>query len=176
MVAVFLVILGGPERAHARTGASAYRGRPMGRGPFGVGVQVGAPLGITAKWWFSGTFSADIAVGAGFGADPHVHADLIWEAGELYRGRDYLMRLYLGGGARVEIEDRNDGLGNEPPPAEDEKKESDLDVGPRALVGLEHRFRQIPPLELFIEVGVGYDVVPETGPTVDGAIGARWYF
>jgi hypothetical protein len=169
-----ILLVATPLSAHAqRIGAASPRGRPYNHGPIGVGVQAGVPLGVTAKLWLGGVASIDVAAGVGAGADPHVHADLIWEAGELYRGQQYLERFYIGIGGRFEAEDDDDGWRGRPT---DDEEEPDTDAGPRILYGIEHRFRSYSDLEIFLEFALGYDLVDETHTTIDGALGARWYF
>ena len=161
-----------PAAASGRISNSGGRGRPFNTRPFGLGVEVGSPVGVTAKLWLGDTLSMDLAVGAGFGADPHGQLDLVYDQIEVFRGRSALLRFYLGGGIRVESEDDNDRLDGK---HEDEVKK-DLDAGPRAVFGLEWRTPHLTPLELFLEAAPGYDFADETGTTFDAALGLRWYF
>ena len=52
----------------------------------------------------------------------------------------------------------------------------DTDLGPRVPIGVEARFAQVKPLEVYFEAAPGIDFVDETGLTVDVALGARWFF
>lgn len=141
-----------------------------GPGPFGLGVVIGAPTGVTVKGRLGQTSSVDGAFGLGVGADVHVHGDYLFEGlPVILKDAESGITLdwYLGVGARMLLVDDNDRNG---------KDDDDLEFGPRAPIGLEMYLSSVPNMELFLELAIGLDLVDETGITADGGLGFRWFF
>jgi hypothetical protein len=169
---LLLALLGGAEPAFAQEGST-----PDTPGALGIGLVVGSPTGLTGKWVAGQSIAFDAAIGIGFGEDLHVHADWLYEGDELLQEEGATLRWFAGVGARVEFDDDDDDNGNDDNNGnDDENDDDDLDLGPRVPVGLELRFASVRSLELFAEVALGIEVIDDAGLTLDGGIGARWFF
>lgn len=164
--AVFL--FGGATRAGAQEATTVKDGS------LGVGLVVGSPTGLSAKWMAGKSVAFDAAIGIGFGQDLHLHADWLYEGDALLKEEGATLSWFAGVGGRLEWDDDDDdrGRGN----GNDEDDDDDLDLGPRVPVGLELRFASVKPLEIFGEIALGIEIVDDTGLTLDGGIGARWFF
>ncbi len=120
-----------------------------------LGVILGEPTGISAKFWQSGTSAIDAAAAWSFGKEEslHLHASYLKhkpleaEAGSLY--------LYYGIGARALFAD-------------------DPRFGARIPVGLQYNIEDTR-LSLFFEVAPTFDLVPATDFGVNGGIGVRYF-
>lgn len=154
------LLLAAPEHAHAQEPAP---------GALGLGVIVGSPTGLSAKFRASRANSFDAAVGLGFGNYFHVHANWLYEMPPLLREEGVTLAWFAGIGGRFAVRDR-DGRGR------DGDDGDDVDAGPRVPIGLELRFSTVPQLELFGEIAPGVEIVDDVGLFLDGGIGARWFF
>src|SRR5688572_28336210 len=69
-------------------------------GPFGLGVIVGSPTGVSAKLYLNRTNAIDGAIGLSvLGAGGlHVHADYLWHPLMLARDDAFFLPLYIGAG------------------------------------------------------------------------------
>lgn len=125
-------------------------------GDFGAGVQVGRPIGGTAKFWLDGIHAID--GGVGWGSDFVFHTDFVWHGWKAFQQpKQGKLALQLSLGMRIE----------------DEPHETD--VGLRTLAGLDY-WVQGYPLELFAEVGPVFLVNNGGDVSADGAVGIRYYF
>jgi hypothetical protein len=135
-----------------------------GQAGTGLGVIVGEPTGISAKFWTGGNTAIDAAAAWSLYKYQalHVHANLLFHSFDLLDVPAGALPAYVGVGGRMKL------AGNS-----DEYK--DFRLGVRVPVGLEYLFDGIP-IGLFIEVAPVLDILPGTGFGVNGAAGARWYF
>ncbi len=129
------------------------------QGDFGLGVILGAPTGLSAKYWLSGKTAIDGALAWHFGENDRfqIHGNHLWhwELKDL-RTTEGRLPLYAGIGLRVIAG-------------------SDTDAGIRIPLGASYLFERAP-LEAFIELVPVLDVIPSTDADLDGAIGIRYYF
>ncbi len=128
-------------------------------GPFGLGVILGEPTGITAKLFLGGVENA---------LDLHLTWDFTDDAFAIFS--DYLFHfqpwsspstgldlpMYVGIGGSVAFR-------------------KDVRVGARIPVGLAMHF-QNAPVEIFLEIVPGLRLVPNTTFDLGGGIGVRYYF
>jgi hypothetical protein len=120
-----------------------------------LGIILGEPTGISAKFWQSGTTAVDAAAAWSFGKEEslHLHASYLKhkpleaETGSLY--------LYYGLGARALFAD-------------------DPRFGARIPVGLQYNI-EASRLSLFFEVAPTFDLIPATDFGVNGGIGIRYF-
>jgi hypothetical protein len=120
-----------------------------------LGIILGEPTGISAKFWQSGTTAVDAAAAWSFGKEEslHLHASYLKhspldvEEGSLY--------LYYGLGARALFAD-------------------DPRFGARIPVGLQYNI-EASRLSLFFEVAPTFDLIPATDFGVNGGIGVRYF-
>jgi hypothetical protein len=131
------------------------RGRPTG---FALGIIVGKPTGITLKTDISKKHTFDFRIGWALpGERFHVACDYIsyfpkW----IEREKWY---PYLGIGSRLTMKQEEDTL--------------QFNLGIRVGIGVEHVYRE---LGLFAELYPVVELVPETGLSLEGGIGVRYYF
>lgn len=148
-ILLILLIMGGS--AFARRG-----------GPFGLGIIIGEPTGISGKLWLTRTTALDGAIGWSWGHRLHMHFDYLWHNFHLIRVERGQLPLYLGIGGRLSIHEKPKG-------------EGEVYLGIRGAVGLEYLFATVP-IDIFAEIALVMDIVPATRPDVEGGLGARFFF
>jgi hypothetical protein len=156
---------------------SAPRAARAEGGPFGLGLIIGSPTGISLKYYLGDSGQAiDGAVGFSFlGADGvHVHADYLWHPFMLTQDAAFSLPMHVGVGVRLLDHDRGrDG-------------DDDFHVGIRAPVGLTFDFTEVP-LDVFVEIALILDFhgdhkvnVNDDDDNVDldlnAGVGVRYYF
>jgi len=158
------------------------------KGTFGLGLELGAPTGLNAKYFLGGTMAIQGGVGVveGWYHDGlHLHAEAIWHPVVLTRTNAFVLPLYVGiGGRLLDHDDRHDRSDR----CYDGRVYydcSDTHLGLRAPVGLDFLFQQAP-LDLFVELALVVDVVyvgydPDymhhhDAASLYGALGGRYYF
>ncbi len=128
--------------------------------PFGAGVIVGEPTGVTAKYWVSDTTAFDAAVGWSFEGRTslHLHGSYLFHDFDLVEVAQGSLPLYAGIGGRLKARSgKSDRL------------------GVRVPFGAAYHFEDFP-LETFAEIVPILDVVPSSRVSLNAAIGARFYF
>lgn len=145
----------------------AARAQPAEKGVLGVGLIVGEPTGVSAKYYLSDDRAIDLAVGGAIvGRGIQVHSDFLWHPWILEQKESFALPLYLGVGGR--ILDHNGG-------GEDD---DDVHIGVRAPVGVLFDFTRVP-LDVFAELAGLLDFRTEGDPfgvALNAGIGARYYF
>ena len=138
---------------------------------FGLGVIIGEPTGISAKFWTSPVNAFDFGLGWSFGGDRigkykgyydggrrvHFHMDYLWHAFEAIHSSERFP-LYYGFGGRM-----NSGAGY------------DASVAVRGVFGiawLPHN----TPIDVFVELVPSLQLTSSTGFGMDAGIGARYFF
>ena len=121
----------------------------------GVGVELGQPMGVTAKYWLSSTTAVDGFMGYHFNSNFDMHADYLWHSFSTLNIENGRMPFYLGLGGRVD-------LGN------------DSDFGLRIPFGLSYLFPN-QPLEAYAEVAPVVQLLKNIGWDIDGSVGLRVY-
>jgi hypothetical protein len=141
------------------------------KGLFGIGVIIGEPTGVSAKYYLSDTTAFDAAVGGAFiKSGIQGHADFLWHPWTLESQSSFVLPAYLGPGLRVLVRD-GDG-----------SKESATFIGLRGVVGALLDFRKLP-LDVFVEVAgvVDYGIADAEddkgfGLSINAGAGVRYYF
>jgi hypothetical protein len=138
--------------------------------PFGLGIQLGAPSGITGKVYLGGRRNAlDFTFGAayydrylwgGIWAQVAYH----WHVAELTSGNGVTIPFRVGIGGFVST--YYYGWDRGP---------YDAVIGARVPFGLDFDLESAP-VQFYIEAGIDVTVLPPLGIGVDGGIGARYYF
>lgn len=138
-----------------------------GTSPLSLGVMVGDPTGINARYDLNKP-DPDYALIGALGLNPfdnddkvHGHVDIIRH---IKLPGDTPLRWYLGIGVRFRNRD-TPRIGDD----------DDVDFGPRVPIGLMY------PLEankgdIFAEIAPGWDFVDETGFQIDWGVGIRFRF
>lgn len=124
-------------------------------GPLGVGIILGDPTGISAKYWLDKTNAIDAAIGFDRFS---VHADY------LFHFRNVIPQT--GGGEF--------GAYVGPGLVYKDKKHDNM-VGVRFALGAAFEISQYP-VEIFAEIVPVLELSPDTDLNLDGGIGIRYYF
>lgn len=129
-------------------------------GPFGIGLVVGQPTGLTMELELSEHTAIDAAVGLDLFDERrfYFHLEFLYFLPTLVTADSLSLAAYLGvGGFIVDHPDR-------------------LGLGVRAPFGLSLEFTAVP-LEIFLEIALHVRLVPD-GPDFDpgAALGFRYYF
>lgn len=137
---------------------------------FGLGIVLGEPTGVTAKYFLSpnGALDFDLAFSL---IESHLwfSTDYLYHFGDLAPGAPgVLLRPYIGGGGIIAGRDRDD---------DDHDRDDDDEFGlaGRFTGGLSSLFTEVH-LELFIDGSVGVWIVPETDLNLGAVIGLRYFF
>lgn len=136
--------------------------------PFGLGLILGSPTGISAKAYIAKGHAIDAALGVAFvnGNGFHIHADYLWHPLILAHDEAFTLPLYIGIGGRMLFRGRDDKQGDK------------LHLGPRAPVGILFDFKTVP-IDVFLEVALVIDVIRTEGDDVvdiNAGVGVRYYF
>ena len=151
--------------------ASAQASAQEEKGLLGIGLIVGEPTGVSAKYYLSDDRAIDGAIGAGLiDTGFHMHGDYLFHPWILETQDSFVMPLYAGPGLRFLVADS--GRGND----------SVYHVGLRAAVGILFDFRNVP-IDVFVEVAPVFewkfsdnDDDAGFGVNVNAAAGVRYYF
>jgi len=136
--------------------------------PFGLGIQLGSPSGITGKYYLGGRQNAvSFAVGAYYGSG---YYDSFWVAGsydfhitELASGQGVAIPWRVGIGGFL----GSDGYYG--------RRRGDAVIGARVPVGLDFDLESAP-VQFYVEVAANLVLYPGIWAGLDAGIGARYYF
>jgi hypothetical protein len=153
--------------------SAAPRAARADGGPFGVGLIIGSPTGVSMKYYLGGSGQAiAAALGGAFAGDSgiHVHADYLWHPVMLTQDDAFNLPLHVGVGVRLLDHDRG------------KNDNDDFHVGVRAPVGLTFDFTSVP-LDVFLEVALILDFQSDDnhdgdtfGLDLNAGVGVRYYF
>jgi hypothetical protein len=137
---------------------------------FGMGLILGEPTGLSAKYWTSKDNAFDFGLGFAVGGDRltyhgnyyggsrvHFHVDYLWHSFNAIRASERFP-LYYGIGARF-----NSGGGY------------DGSFGVRGVFGIAW-FPHSTPIDLFAELVPVFQLTPDAGLGFDAGIGIRYFF
>jgi hypothetical protein len=161
--------------------------------PFGLGLILGAPTGLSAKLYLGKPFA--LQFGLGFVEDGfndrgdsdglHIHVEAVWHPAILANTPSFTLPFYIGVGGRILDDDDDYRCG---PGGDFVCEDDDTYIGVRAPVGLLMDFKTVP-LDVFLELAIVIDLIEldddSDDPDFDeghdrthlhGAIGVRYYF
>lgn len=153
---------------------------------FGLGLELGAPSGLTAKYFLGGNVAVQGGAGVieSWGEDGlHMHAEVVWHPALLHKGPAVSVPLHVGVGGRF-LQHQYDGRD-----CFDGRVyyycDEDTHLGVRAPVGVSFLFRKTP-LDVFVELALVVDFVflddndryyhDHDHAGINGVMGARYYF
>jgi hypothetical protein len=140
--------------------------RSADKGVLGLGLIVGEPTGVCAKYYLADDTAIDAAVGGAIiGRGIQVHADYLWHPWLLEQKETFVMPAYVGVGARL----LNQTGG---------QNDDHVALGVRVPVGIMFDFTKIP-LDVFVEVAGVLDYRSKGdafGVDINAGAGARYYF
>jgi hypothetical protein len=167
-----------PVTADARPRPAGKKGDFVANKTFGLGIMLGAPTGLSGKYYLSSDTALDFGIGVyGYGrrrhaGDLHLHLSFLWHPVVLAKADAFWLPLYFGIGGRIWDHDYG--------PDDDFDH---LHIGVRAPIGLAFDFQRVP-LDIFFEFALILDFVQDGfGDDHDGlygdftgALGVRYYF
>ena len=135
-------------------------------GPFGVGLILGEPTGLSSKLWLDAERKTAVDMAAAWSLsgdnDFHFHGDYLFhqyswlhDALNIQHGK---LPVYFGLGGRVRVRENRDD-----------------DVGIRIPIGVSYIFDQMP-VDVFAEIVPVVDIAPDTDGDLAGGVGVRFYF
>lgn len=126
---------------------------------FGIGLIVGQPTGLSAKYWTTGSTAFDFGLGYAFEKNSrmHLHFDYLFHTKNIFNTSENIA-LYYGPGARLRMVENGDSR-----------------LGLRFDVGLVWIPRNAP-IDVFFEVAPLLDIMPATDFSMNGGAGVRFYF
>jgi hypothetical protein len=154
-IAVGLLLVCARPAVHA----AALTRQPGHGGDFGIGAILGAPTGLSAKYWLSETSAIDGALAWHFGDDDRfqIHADHLWHFyPDSLRVPNGKLPFYFGAGLRILAGDHSE-------------------AGIRIPFGLSYLASAVP-VEAFAELAPVVEFAPDTEGSLEGGIGVRFYF
>ena len=124
---------------------------------FGLGILLGEPSGLSGKMWVSQVNAIDAGLAWSFKNSGflHIHADYLWHFPDVISSSERLV-ISAGLGGRL-------GTGH------------DAVLGVRIPFALAWWPRGVP-IDLFLELAPGLDLLPATEFEMQGGIGIRWFF
>jgi hypothetical protein len=139
--------------------------------PFGLGVIIGEPTGLSAKLWTSSVNAFDFGLGWSIGGDRigkykglydggtrvHFHMDYLWHAFDAIHSSERFP-LYYGIGGRL-----NTGAGY------------DNSLAVRGVFGIAW-LPHATPIDVFLELVPSLQLTTSTGFSLDAGFGARYFF
>ncbi|MBT8493863.1 MAG: hypothetical protein KJO07_12495 [Deltaproteobacteria bacterium] len=145
---------------------------------FGLGLMLGAPAGLSAKYYLGADTALDFGLGVyerfgnrfGRYGGLHFHMDFLWHPVNLVSTPAFELPLYFGIGGRLWDHDDYD----------DDRYRDDTHLGVRAPIGIAFDFNQVP-IDVFIELALVIDIVVDDArhdgfSDFNGAVGIRYYF
>jgi len=153
-----------PVAGDSGGGASAPQSSERLGGPFGLGLAVGAPSGVTGRLWFGDWSALQFTAGGNLGAvnSLAVTTDytIVFRPFQIADSL-YAVPLHIGGGINVDIDIQN-GV-------------TRLLMGPRAVFGASLLVPDLP-IDFHAELAPTVYFVETLGWSIDGQLGVRYYF
>ena len=156
------------------------------RSRFGLGLELGAPTGLSGKYFLGGMVAIQGGIGVmrdnwyyRYSDGLHLHAEVVWHPVVVHRSPTVTIPLHVGIGARVLDLDGRCWNGNDWV-----RCDNDTHIGLRAPFGISFLFGRTP-MDLFVELALVVDVLHlDDGPYmdeydragIDGVLGGRFYF
>ena len=152
--------------------AAAKPGRFAANKTFGLGIMLGAPTGLSGKYFFSPVSAIDFGVGFiryyRYRDGLHLHADYLYHPINLVSTQPFELPLYFGVGARIFDFDDNDRFDDD-----------GFALGVRVPLGIAFDFNEVP-LDVFIELALVIDFLFDYRDDylvdLNGAVGIRYWF
>lgn len=126
---------------------------------FGVGFVLGTPSGLSLSLPLGSANAVNAVLGYNLGdaANLQVQGDYVWIRENVLPVESGRISVYYGPGAFAIV-------GRDASAA-----------GIRAVVGIDYRFADVP-VQTFLEVGPGINVIPDTEAELGAGLGVRYYF
>lgn len=144
--------------------AEAKRG-----GPFGAGVILGDPSGLSAKLFLDRDSALDFGAGWSlYNERAHFHMDYLYHWPQRWGGGDWAMFLGVGGALTVwDHHHHHHGHHHD---------DDEVGFGVRVPFGVSWFPGRRAPFEVFAEIAPGVRFFPHSGFDLQGGMGVRYYF
>lgn len=183
IVAVGIVTAGIPA-ANARPRPAGHHKNFKANKTFGLGIMLGAPTGLSGKYFLSSDTALDFGLGTIYRyrdrEGVHAHLGFLWHPFSLASARAFELPLYFGVGGRLLYGDRCYRY--------DRGRcayyyNNYTALGARGSLGIAFDFNRVP-IDIFIEVALVLDFIVDRDDRYDdalyldfnGAVGLRYYF
>ncbi len=125
---------------------------------FGIGFVLGAPTGLSASLPIGSHNALNATLGYKLGDSPNLYtqASYVWIAKDIIPVDVGSVSVYYGPGAFV-------------------LASRDAALGIQAIGGIDYRFATAP-VQVFLEIGPGITLLPDTSPHLGAGLGVRYYF
>lgn len=144
-------------------------------GPFGLGIVIGEPTGLSAKLWLDQKHALDFGLSFSFDDYFLIFSDYLFHfPGAFGRSSKFVTELtpYVGIGGVLAF--ANDRHAHHDRHLYGHERDS-LGLGVRVPVGIEW-IPSSAPLGVFVELVPGIAIAPATDAFFEGGIGVRYYF
>jgi hypothetical protein len=135
--------------------------RAAAPGPFGLGIVLVDPTGLSANYYYEKQNSVSAALGW---SSKHLrlNVDHLWYRRDIIVIDRTPIDLYYGVGGRFYSHEKRNG-------------DNESEIGVRFPIGVAYIFRKIP-IQLFGELGPALIIVDDSAFIVDVSLGIRYYF
>lgn len=154
-------------------GLSFSRSPALANGPFGLGLVLGGPSGISAKYVLSNKNAIAGALAWHYHNGVQIQGDYLWTNSDFIKTSANSIEGYVGVGVRLQT--WSGGYCGRYGRCYDYYTYSGTGIGVRVPLGLSYSFNP-HPFDTFIEIVPTLDLVPGTGLDLDVALGARFFF
>jgi hypothetical protein len=136
-------------------------------GTLELGVILGEPTGLSAKYWTTTNTALDFGAAWSFGEDGnfHLHCDYLYHNYNIFKVEEGSLPLYFGIGGRVRFENDHSIIDGH----------HGTRVGLRLVLGIEYLVAAYP-MSVFFEVAPIVDLAPATEGSMNGGLGIRYVF
>jgi hypothetical protein len=139
---------------------------------FGIGLVLGDPSGVTAKFWQDQRHAIVVDVGNSYYGSPRIDGSYLWHY-DAFSSR--MVDLHLAAGGVVGFGGFRSWFYYGKDRWSDSKYSySGVAVGARGAVGI-NIIPRSTPLEIFVELGAVLSISPGLFTIGEGSIGARYY-
>jgi len=140
-------------------------------GAFGIGIMLGDPTGLTAKYWLSNENALAFSLGNSYLGSLRFGFDYLWHFDAFHSN---VVKLYAGPGLAVGF-GRSGGWLYNNEGSRWYRADNNFGLGARGVFGVNIVPRRTP-LEFFAELGLMIGLSPAFYTNVEGAVGFRFYF
>ncbi|OFZ23239.1 MAG: hypothetical protein A2X94_12105 [Bdellovibrionales bacterium GWB1_55_8] len=177
LLLISVIIIATPESHAAVNRSTSQGGRQGSGGPFGLGIMLGDPTGISAKYWMSGGTALALGLASSWHDYFEVFMDHDWHFTSAFPANVPLVPYVgIGAGLFFNTYDRYYGevYYNRRSVFFSDGSRS-MAVALRIPLGIEFLPRTVP-FGAFLEVTPGLALLPGMHGTLQAALGARYYF
>ena len=165
----------------ARSSATARPSGSTGSGNFGLGVMLGDPTGLSAKYWLGQTSALQFGLAYSWDHYANLLVDYLWHFPSAFGKGGSAFVPYVGVGGILFVSTGYTSSYDGPywngrfwVYAPDPRSRGDVGFGVRIPLGVEFLPRTAP-LGVFAELVPGVRVVPGADAMIQGALGIRIY-